>query len=751
MSPPGGGDVVHNALGTVTPRGLNLLTGVATAATITAAAVGMLVAPSPWTHTTVKGTKCVAQQDLEQEWFWPSGTHKCHSLPANDSLTPLQHNVSLQNIVFAFQFPPTKKAASRWQQRLAGLLRLRLLRETGPWPAAGSKLTLSTRLGYTNGNTTATSKPILMADKIQTRQVSCHLINEHEFGGSTYDCSPMPLIVLYSLYHDHYIINIRLSSTETSNQALPEIQDLYISFISQNGHYVKVLVTLQTLFLPLVAVILAWYLHILRQLRWSYTYFQMILLLLAVALLLINCPWTYLTLVVNCPWLIILQELSLGVFYGILMTFLHFLTHLYIEPVSHCPKVRTAMMKVIGAYTATIFLLDFMENVILLHNPLPYVWESLHLGLATITVLLVVAYLTYITIKVYSAVLVLQKSTTKENTENIKVGMKRECNLHEVSCRWREMLLLMVSWICVVLTAAEFIIKRLHDGMWIWEDILGNLEIQNTSGFLLGVYSLWNVFTCMVLIMYPPIPPPNTSQGESEVTLEMPTQQQQTRLRPRPPLRRQNAIDIVSEDSVEGVTLNNPAISMDSAGGEPVKKLSVVHADGLISSDDAVSVYLIGGDSVVSATATNEALAADEDEDEDHNFQSRTISDISVPNGAVTVSNTISTNAGTSMDGVGVVHHMTNRSGGCSLCGTPALSCDSAPGNDATKSLNSLSNISNSNMDTAKLVSIKLKECKKGSMVLVNGVTIPSLDEDGSDIDMIDDMQSRSDLRGSGN
>lgn len=62
-------------------------------------------APSPWTHTTVKGTKCVAQQDLEQEWFWPSGTHKCYSLPANDSLTTLQHNVSLQNIVFAFQVP----------------------------------------------------------------------------------------------------------------------------------------------------------------------------------------------------------------------------------------------------------------------------------------------------------------------------------------------------------------------------------------------------------------------------------------------------------------------------------------------------------------------------------------------------------------------------------------------------------------------------------------------------------------------
>ncbi|XP_050738740.1 protein wntless-like isoform X2 [Eriocheir sinensis] len=653
--------------------------------------------------------------------------------------------------------------ASRWQQRLAGLLRLRLLRENEPLATAGSKLTLSTRLGYTDGNTTATTKPILMADKLQTRQISCHVIKEHEFGGSTFDCSPMPLIVLYSLYHDHYIINIRITnreglSSDISAQELPQIQDLYVSFISQNGHYVKVSVGLQTVFFPLVAIILTWYLRILKQLRWCYTYFQMILLLLAVALLLINCPWTYLTLVVDCPWLVILQELSLGVFYGILMTFLHFLTHLYLEPVSHCPKVRTAMMQVIGAYTSTIFLLDFMENVILLHNPLPYVWESLHLGLATITVLLVVAYLTYITIKVYSAVLVLQKSASKENNEVSAMGLGRECKLHEVSpgSRWREMVLLVVSWICVVLTAAEFIIKRLHDGMWIWEDILGNLEIENTSGFLLGVYSLWNVFTCMVLIMYPPVSPPSTSRGESEMTLEMPSQQQ-PRLRPKPPFLRQNAIDIVSEDSLDGVIMNNPAISIDSANGDPVKKLSVVHADGLISSDDAVSVYLISGDSIVSADAAkNDAVAAVED-DEDNNPRSNAVSDLSVPNGAVTVSNTVSTNAGTvsntvstnagtSMDGVGFHVSTTPLSGGRSLYGTPALSCDSAPGNDATVSLNSLSSVSTNNMDTAKLILLKLNECKKASLVLVNGVTIPSIDEDSSDIDMIDDLQSRTDL-----
>lgn len=74
----------------------------------------------------------------------------------------------------------------------------------------------------------------------------------------------------------------------------------------------------------------------------------------------------------------------------------------YFQPVKRCPKVRTAMVQVISGYTATIFLIDVMEHAILLHNPLPYVWESLHLGLATITVLLVVAYLTYITFRVYS-------------------------------------------------------------------------------------------------------------------------------------------------------------------------------------------------------------------------------------------------------------------------------------------------------------------------------------------------------------
>ncbi|KAK8745814.1 hypothetical protein OTU49_000028 [Cherax quadricarinatus] len=569
----------------------------------TTVTVGTLLAPSPWTHTTVKGTKCVAQHSWQHEWFWPSGDHKCDSVPATNSHETHHHNISLRHIIFAFQFPPTKQGASRWQQRLAGLLRLRLLHEEGRRPPAGTKLSLITRLGYTDGDD---PHPKLMAARMQDRQISCHLRKEHKFGGSTYDCSPMPLVVLYSLYHDHYIINIKVPNIEFDH-----IEDLYVSFISQDGRYTKVLVALQTVFFPAVLTLLAWYIHLLWQLCWSFTYFQIMLLFLALALLLINCPWTYVTLLANCPWVIILQDLSLGFFYGTFMTFLHFLTYLYLEPVKRCPKVRTAMVQVISGYTATIFLIDVMEHAILLHNPLPFVWESLHLGLATITVLLVVAYLTYITIRVYSAVIVVQKGGQEEHKGTDMEPVSKTCEASSsssaaaataaagaVGVRWREALMLVVSWLCVLLTAVEFVIKRLHDGMWIWEDIFGNLEIKNTSGLLLGVYSMWNMFTFLVLIVYPPVPLPITPQAVDLETITEREPVQQTLPHSRPPLRRQNAIDIASEDSLDV----DPAYSAggDATNGDAVVTLDVVSGDGVISSDDAVSVYLISGDSVIS-------------------------------------------------------------------------------------------------------------------------------------------------------
>ncbi|KAG7175954.1 protein wntless-like [Homarus americanus] len=610
----------QTAINKISIRNFNILAITSMMIVVTTVAIGTLVAPSPWTHTTVKGTKCVAQHSSQHEWFWPSGVHKCHSVPAGDPLMQNHHhhNISLRHIIFAFQFPPTKHGASRWQQRLAGLLRLRLLHEKGRQPAAATKLSLITRLGYTDGDD---PHPTLMAAKMQDRQISCHLRKEHKFGGSTYDCSPMPLVVLYSLYHDHYIINIKVPDIPVDgpaskdfeiNKEFNHIEDLYVSFISQDGRYTKVLVALQTVFFPAVVTLLAWYIRLLWQLCWSFTYFQIMLLFLAVALLLINCPWTYVTLLTNCPWVIILQDLSLGFFYGTFMTFLHFLTYFYLEPVKRCPKVRTAMVQVIGGYTATIFLIDVMEHAILLHNPLPYVWESLHLGLATITVLLVVAYLTYITIRVYSAVIVVRNGSNREEKkglDTITIDKVCESKGAVAGVRWREALMLVVSWLCVLLTAVEFIIKRLHDGMWIWEDIFGNLEIENTSGLLLGIYSMWNVFTFVILIVYPPVSPPITPQVDLESTTER-QPQQHTQLRSRPPLRRQDAIDIVSEDSIDEDATSNIVVSGNATNSDAVVTLGVISGDRIVNTDGGVRVYFISGDRVLSHDAYASGNAA---------------------------------------------------------------------------------------------------------------------------------------------
>lgn len=45
-----------------------------------------------------------------------------------------------------------------------------------------------------------------------------------------------------------------------------------------------------------------------------------------------------------------------------------------------------------------------------------------------------------------------------------------------------------------------------------WGGLLGEVEVENTGGFLLGVYSLWNTFTATLLILHTPLPrtPPQT-------------------------------------------------------------------------------------------------------------------------------------------------------------------------------------------------------------------------------------------------
>lgn len=91
---------------------------------------------------------------------------------------------------------------------------------------------LKSRLGYMNENDRY--NPTLIAANYQERKLHCVFVRKHKFNGIMYDCSPQVVIVLYSVHHDHYLINILLplfrdDTNEWVNQNFEDVKNVYIT------------------------------------------------------------------------------------------------------------------------------------------------------------------------------------------------------------------------------------------------------------------------------------------------------------------------------------------------------------------------------------------------------------------------------------------------------------------------------------------------------------------------------------------
>ncbi|KAG0706574.1 Protein wntless A [Chionoecetes opilio] len=191
-------------------------------------------APTPWTHTTVQGTKCVGAPI--QGWYFPHGKHGC--ITAIDSTTNHHKDIASHpdNIHYSFQVPPVEARGgggfSIWQRRLYAVLRLRLLHIDGHFSGHSSQVTLKTRLGYTSSREPYRSS--LIASGYQERKLSCNSIKRHVFRGQAFDCSPQVLAVLFSLQHDRYLLNLliptkRDDTNERTNRNLGRVTDVYVT------------------------------------------------------------------------------------------------------------------------------------------------------------------------------------------------------------------------------------------------------------------------------------------------------------------------------------------------------------------------------------------------------------------------------------------------------------------------------------------------------------------------------------------
>lgn len=95
-----------------------------------------------------------------------------------------------------------------------------------------NSIILKSRLAYTDQDNLNTPK--VMAANYQERNLYCNYIKTHKFDGNTYDCSPQVLLVLYSIHHDHYLLNIliphhRDDTNERINRNFGRIKDVYIT------------------------------------------------------------------------------------------------------------------------------------------------------------------------------------------------------------------------------------------------------------------------------------------------------------------------------------------------------------------------------------------------------------------------------------------------------------------------------------------------------------------------------------------
>lgn len=103
---------------------------------------------------------------------------------------------------------------------------------TGYFSGHSSSVTLKTRLGYTQPG--QPYNPAVIASSYQDLKLYCNSVKHHTFRGQTFDCSPQVLAVLFSLQHEHYLLNLliptrRDDTNKWTNRNLGLVTDVYVT------------------------------------------------------------------------------------------------------------------------------------------------------------------------------------------------------------------------------------------------------------------------------------------------------------------------------------------------------------------------------------------------------------------------------------------------------------------------------------------------------------------------------------------
>ncbi|XP_023316034.1 protein wntless-like [Trichogramma pretiosum] len=191
-------------------------------------------------------------------YFRPPG--KCVHVDPHDDTHEM--NETIIPLVYVFQIPTPRNGKflnySQWQHRSNGVLQIEVMYHSYIVVSPITKLTIDARLAYRNkGDPEDEWKHY--ASSIVERNLECTIDNALE--EYNYNCSTLSLFELGSVFHDYYLLNIRLPNDplKRTNQDLRYITDLYVTVINQNGGFTKVWVSLKTVSFSITLLVLRWH------------------------------------------------------------------------------------------------------------------------------------------------------------------------------------------------------------------------------------------------------------------------------------------------------------------------------------------------------------------------------------------------------------------------------------------------------------------------------------------------------------
>lgn len=467
--------------------------------------IGGLVAPMPANAQNILGTVCKDKSTMKNDttkWYYNRGKGSCMTIDLGD----MHQDLSETDIVFAFQMPVPRESKildySRWQQNLIGVLQVDIRYHSQMEVRPRSEVTIDARLAYRNKGE-PDDKWKLYTQSVEKRHLDCDIdIKTEEY---LYNCSAIPLFELGSLYHDYYLLNVRLPvDSPDMNTHIGHIQDMWLTVINQNGGFTKVWVSLKTVFFPCIIAILAWFWRRIHILQRKPVLLEKMLLSLGIALCALNMPLEYFTLHFDLPFMLLLGDIRQGIFYAMLFSFWLVFAgeHMLIQDTSAQSSLKQYWrhLSAVAMGCVSLFIFDMCERGVQLRNPFYSIWVTdIGTNLAlTFIILAGISTGVYFLFLCYMIWQVFINISHKRQSLPTMCSVRR---LHYEGIIYRFKFLMLATLLCAALTVIGFILGQVAEGQWKWDE---NIELEYTSAFFTGVYGMWNIYIFALLVLYAP-------------------------------------------------------------------------------------------------------------------------------------------------------------------------------------------------------------------------------------------------------